>query len=319
MSEENEFEVSGEVEAVKSSEPDKGAGKETDLQVEVIDDTPPEDKNRPRRTGEPDLPNEDEVSQYSDKVRKRISKLKYEFHAGRRAKEELERQQQALVDYVKRRDNENAQLRRALHSGQALIADQMETRVQTELQIAQKLLKEAVEMGDVDKQVEAHKSIARLTVEADKVKGFRPVQMEAPPEPEEPQYVPQTPPPQPDQKTLAWAKKNTWFGRDREMTDFARHVHDRLVVFDRVDPKTDEYWDKLDKELRKRYPHIASEEDDEDSRTPPQKQSVVVAPVKRSTTPPRKVQLSASEVAIAKRLGLTIEQYAAEKLRSMNG
>lgn len=317
MSDENDFEIDNEV--VGTPEPDKGAGKETELQVEVIDDTPPEDKNRPRRAGEPDLPNEDEVAQYSDKVKKRISKLKYEFHEERRAKEELERQQQALVDYVKRREQENNQLRKALQSGQVLIADQMETRVQSELQIAQRMLKEAVEMGDVDKQVEAHKSIARLTLEADKVKGFRPVQMEEPPEVEPPQYVPQTPPPKPDAKTVAWARKNTWFGRDREMTDFARHVHDRLVVFDRVDPKTDEYWDKLDSEIRKRYPHVASEEDFEDNATPRQKQSVVVAPVKRNTTPPRKVQLSASEVAIAKRLGLSIEQYAAEKLRSMNG
>ena len=317
MSDENEFEIDNEV--VGTPESDESAGKEVDLQVEVIDDTPPEDKNRPRRTGDPDLPNDDEVAQYSDKVKKRISKLKYEFHDERRAKEELERQQQALVDYVKRRDNENAQLRRALQSGQALIADQMETRVQSELQIAQRMLKEAVELGDVDKQVEAHKSIARLTLEADKVKGFRPVQMEEPPEPEPPQYVPQTPPPKPDERTVAWARKNTWFGRDREMTDFARHVHDRLVVFDRVDPKTEEYWEKLDKEIRKRYPHIASDEDYEDSRVPQQRQSVVVAPVKRNVTPPRKVQLSASEVAIAKRLGLSIEQYAAEKLRSMNG
>jgi hypothetical protein len=318
MSEENEIEVGGEVDAVHSPEPDKSAGKETELQVEVVDDTPPEDKNRPRRAGEPDLPSEDEVAQYSDKVKKRISKLKYEFHEERRAKEELERQQQALVDYVKRRDAENLQLKKALQSGQSLIADQMETRVQTELEIAQRLLKEGVELGDIDKQVEAHKRIARLTVEADKVKNFRPVQIEEP-EYEQPRYEPQTPPPQPDQKTLSWARKNTWFGRDREMTDYARHIHDRLVVFDRVDPKTDEYWEKLDKEIRKRYPHMASEDDEEDSKTPPQKQSVVVAPVKRNTTPPRKVQLSASEVAIAKRLGLTIEQYAAEKLRSVNG
>jgi hypothetical protein len=102
------------------------------------------------------------------------------------------------------------------------------------------------------------------------------------------------------------------------MTDYARHIHDRLVVFDRIDPATEEYWDRLDTEIRKRYPHVAPDED-EDSRVPKQKQSVVVAPVKRNSTPPRKIQLSASEVAIAKRLGLTIEQYAAEKLRSMNG
>lgn len=304
-------------EAVEESGADKGAASD-DLQIEVVDDTPVEDKGRPRRAGEPDLPDEDEVSQYSDKVKKRISKLKYEFHEERRAKEELERQQQALADYAKRVISENSNLKKALQSGQSIIADQMENRVSSDLEIAKRKLREAVELGDIDKQVEAHKDIARLTFEADKVKSFRPVQFEEPEE-DVPEYVPQTPPPQPDDKTMAWARKNTWFGRDREMTDYARHIHDRLVVFDRVDPKTDDYWNKLDNELRKRYPHLSSGEEIEDSKAPQQKQSPVVAPVKRSSTPPRKVQLSASEVAIAKRLGLTIEQYAAEKLRSMNG
>lgn len=306
-----------EIEAV-SPEDDKVASTETDLQVEIVDDTPPEDKNRPRRAGEPDLPDEDEVAQYSDKVKKRISKLKYEYHEERRAKEELERQQAALADYAKRMIAENANLKKALHSGQSIIADQMQSRVETELEIAKRRLREAVELGDIDKQVEAHKDLARLTVEADKVRGFRPVEF-AETEPEAPQYQPQTPPPQPDARTMAWAKKNTWFGRDREMTDYARHIHDRLVVFERIDPSTEEYWNALDREVRKRYPHIASDEDEPDSKPTQQKQSVVVAPVKRNTTPPRKIQLSASEVAIAKRLGLTIEQYAAEKLRSMNG
>lgn len=312
MTEDNE-----DFEAVEVSGADKSAASD-DLQIEVVDDTPAEDKGRPRRTGEPDLPEEDEVSQYSDKVKKRISKLKYEFHEERRAKEELERQQQALADYAKRVISENANLKKALQSGQSIIADQIETRVSSELEIAKRKLKEAVELGDIDKQVEAHKDIARLTFEADKVKSFRPMQIEETEE-DVPEYVPQTPPPQPDDKTMAWARKNTWFGRDREMTDYARHIHDRLVVFDRVDPKTDEYWSRLDTELRKRYPHLSSGEEIEDSKAPQQKQSPVVAPVKRSSTPPRKVQLSASEVAIAKRLGLTIEQYAAEKLRSMNG
>lgn len=310
-------EIDGDIEAV-SPEADKSAVAETDLQVEVIDDTPPEDKNRPRRAGEPDLPDEDEVAQYSDKVKKRISKLKYEYHEERRAKEELERQQAALADYAKRMIAENANLKKALHSGQSIIADQMQSRVETEFENAKRRLKEAVELGDIDKQVEAHKDLARLTVEADKVRGFRPVEF-AETEPEAPQYQPQTPPPQPDARTMAWAKKNTWFGRDREMTDYARHIHDRLVVFERIDPSTEEYWNALDREVRKRYPHIASDEDEPDSKPTQQKQSVVVAPVKRNTTPPRKIQLSASEVAIAKRLGLTIEQYAAEKLRSMNG
>lgn len=309
----------GSVEADVPLDADKSAVSEADLQVEVVDDTPPEDKNRPRRTGQPDIPDDDEVAQYSDKVKKRISKLKYEFHEERRRAEELERQQTALADFAKRVREENLHLKKALQSGQTIIADQMQVRVESEFENAKRRLREAVELGDIDKQVDAQKDIAKLTVEAEKVRSFRPVDIQEPePEPE-PRYVQQTPPPQPDEKTVAWARKNTWFGRDREMTDFARHVHDRLVVFDRVDPKSDEYWNRLDGELRKRYPHIAEDADDQDSRPPQQKQSVVVAPVKRNSTPPRKVQLSASEVAIAKRLGLTIEQYAAEKLRSMNG
>lgn len=312
---EDEFESGDIVDAVETRQPDESA--ESEFQVEVLDDTPAEDKNRPRRTGEPDIPADDEVAQYSDKVKKRISKLKYEFHEERRAKEELERQQAALADYAKKVISENSNLKKALQSGQSIIADQMQSRVETQLEITKRQLKEAVELGDIDKQVEAHKDIARLTLEADKVRGFRPIEVEETPDPEFPQYVQQTPAPQPDNRTISWAKKNTWFGRDREMTDFARHVHDRLVVFDRIDPKTDEYWNQLDREIQKRYPHIANDADEADSRAPQQRQSVVVAPVKRNSTPPRKVQLSSSEVAIAKRLGLTIEQYAAEKLRSM--
>lgn len=298
---------------------DESAVEEGDLQVEVVDDTPPEDKNRPRRTGAPDLGDEDEVAQYSEKVKKRISKLKYEFHEERRRAEDLERQQAALADFAKRAHAENQQLKKALQSGQTIIADQMQNRVESEFENAKRRFRDAVENGDIDKQVEAQRDIARLTVEADKVKSFRPVEIQETEFEPEPRYEQQTPPPKPDAKTMAWAKKNTWFGRDREMTDFARHVHDRLVVFDRVAPTTDEYWEKLDGEMRKRYPHIAEDADEEEARAPQPKQSVVVAPVKRNSTPPRKVQLSASEVTIAKRLGLTIEQYAAEKLRSMNG
>lgn len=308
-----------DIEIGKSSSADESAVGEDNLQVEVIDDTPPEDKNRPRRTGEPDIPNEDEVAQYSEKVKKRISKLKYEYHEERRRAEELERQQQALADFAKKVREENLHLKKALQSGQTIIADQMQTRVESEFENAKRRLREAVELGDIDKQVDAQRDIARLTVEADKVRSFRPIEIQEPEAEPEPRYEQQTPPPKPDAKTMAWAKKNTWFGRDREMTDFARHIHDRLVVFDRVSPATDEYWEKLDGEMRKRYPHIAEDADEEDVRAPQPKQSVVVAPVKRNSTPPRKVQLSASEVAIAKRLGLTIEQYAAEKLRSMNG
>ncbi len=291
---------------------DKSAD-EDKLQIEVIDDTPSEDKNRPKRTGEPDIPDEDEVAAYSDKVKKRISKLKYEFHEERRKAEELERQQTALADYTKRTIAENAQLKKALQSGQSIIADQMKGRVESQLETTKRQYKEAVELGDIDKQIAAQENLARLTVEADKVRGFRPAEIDE--QEEAPAYTPPAPQvPKPDEKTITWAKKNTWFGRDQLLTDYARHIHDRLVVFDRVDPTTDEYWTKLDGEMKKRFPH-AFDDGDEEVQPSQRQQSNVVAPVKRNSTAPRRVQLSASEVAIAKRLGLTIEQYAAEKIR----
>lgn len=102
------------------------------------------------------------------------------------------------------------------------------------------------------------------------------------------------------------------------MTAYARHVHDRLVVFDHVDPNSDVYWSKLDAEMRLRFPQVLGGDEDESEEediAPAPRRSNVVAPVRRSGSAPRKVQLTATEVAIAKRLGLTLEQYAKEKLK----
>jgi hypothetical protein len=139
---------------------------------------------------------------------------------------------------------------------------------------------------------------------------------------QQPAYQPVVSPPT-DPKAVDWAKKNNWFGRDRLMTDYAKHIHDRIVVFDRIDPRTDEYWQTLDGEMRKRFPEMFDDpgEDSRSERPVRQQTSNVVAPASRSTAakPRTQVKLTATEVALAKRLGLTVEQYAAEKMRSSNG
>lgn len=281
-------------------------GEEDDLDVEVVDDEPEVAESEPEGDDE-------ELASYSKNVKKRIAQLTYKAREAERERERLERQQAALAEYTKRTMSENQALKKALNNGQTLIADQLKNRVQSDIALAEKKLKEAVELGDVDKQVAAQREIARLAVEQSKAEAFKPVRVEEV-APELPEIEPRQPTPSP--RAQEWHKRNRWFGQDQTMTAYARHVHDRLVVFDHVDPNSDVYWSKLDEEMQKRFPQVlGGDEDDEEEIAPPPRRSNVVAPVKRSGSAPRKVQLTATEVAIARRLGLTLEQYAKEKLK----
>lgn len=280
---------------------------DNELDIEVVDDEPEEAKAEPEQ-------DEEELASYSRNVQKRIKKLTYEAREAQREREKLAREQAALAEYTKRTMAENQALKRALNNGQTIIADQLKNRVNSELTLAEKKLKEAMELGDFDGQVKAQKDIARLTIEATKAESFKPAVVN-----EEPPELPriEEPRPQPSPRAVEWHKRNRWFGQDQTMTQYARHVHDRLVVFDHVDPNSEKYWAKLDEEMQRRFPHVLGGTDEEDGEddAPPPRRANVVAPVRRSATPPRKIQLSSTEVAIAKRLGLTLEQYAKEKLK----
>lgn len=283
-------------------------GGESDLELEIVNDEPEVTESEPEGDDE-------ELASYSKNVKKRIAQLTYKAREAERERERLERQQAALADYTKRTMAENQALKKALNNGQTLIADQLKNRVNSDIALAEKKLKEAVELGDVEKQVAAQKEIARLAVEQSKAESFKPVRVEEV-APELPEIEPRQPSPSP--RAQEWHRRNRWFGQDQTMTAYARHVHDRLVVFDHVDPNSDVYWSKLDAEMRLRFPQVLGGDEDESEEediAPAPRRSNVVAPVRRSGSAPRKVQLTATEVAIAKRLGLTLEQYAKEKLK----
>jgi hypothetical protein len=284
-------------------------GADSDLELEIVNDEP---EASPEPEGD-----EEELASYSKNVKKRIAQLTFKAREAERERERLERQQAALADYTKRTMAENQALKKALNNGQSLMADQLKGRVTSDLALAEKKLKEAMELGDYDKQVAASKEIAKLAVEQSRAEAFKPVRVEET-APELPEIEPRQPTPSP--RAADWHRKNRWFGQDQTMTAYARHVHDRLVVFDHIDPNSDSYWSKLDQEMQKRFPQVLGGEDDdgdyeEEEAAPAPRRSNVVAPVKRSGSAPRKVQLTATEVAIAKRLGLTLEQYAKEKLK----
>lgn len=296
---------------------------DSEMEIEIVDDTPEQDKGRPRRPEgkEPEIPEDDEIANYSEGVQKRIKKLRYEFHEERRAKEDANRQLNEAASLAKRLMEDKRRMEEALRKGEEILVENAKSRVESDLELARKKFKEAYDLGDADAIAAAQERLAELSVQKVSAVNYRPVYKQEE-EVRQPQYEPVVRPPT-DPKAVDWAKKNTWFGRDQLMTDYAKHLHDRIVVFDRVDPRTEEYWQTLDGEMRKRFPEMFDDpvDDGRSERQSRQQTSNVVAPASRSTAakPRKQVKLTATEVALAKRLGLTVEQYAAEKMRSTNG
>lgn len=299
----------------------------SDLDIEIVDDTPEHDRGRPRRPegATPEIPGDDEIANYSEGVQKRIKKLKFEYHEERRAKEEASRQLDEATSLARRLMDEKRRMEEALRKGEEILVESAKSKVDVELDLARKKFKEAYESGDADAIAASQERIASLSVQKASAESYRPVYNRVEQQPQQQQqqaYEPVVRPPT-DPKALDWAKRNTWFGRDQMMTNYAKHIHDRIVVFDGVDPRSEEYWQTIDGEIRKRFPEMFDDSGD-DSRQPQssrQQASNVVAPASRSSAakPRKQVKLTATEVSLAKRLGLTVEQYAAEKMRSTNG
>jgi hypothetical protein len=299
----------------------------SDMDIEIIDDTPEQDKGRPRRPegATPEIPGDDEIANYSEGVQKRIKKLKFEYHEERRAKEEASRQLDEATGLARRLMEDKRRMEEALRKGEEILVESAKSKVDAELDLARKKFKDAYEAGDADAIAASQERLANLSVQKASAESYRPVYNRGEGQQQQPQqqaYEPVVRQPT-DPKALDWAKRNTWFGRDQMMTNYAKHIHDRIVVFDGVDPRTEEYWQTIDGEIRKRFPEMFddSENDSRQAQSNRQQASNVVAPASRSSAakPRKQVKLTATEVSLAKRLGLTVEQYAAEKMRSTNG
>lgn len=293
----------------------------SEVEIEIVDDTPEQDRGRPRRPEgkEPEIPEDDEIANYSEGVQKRIKKLRYEFHEERRAKEEAARQLNEATAFAKRLMDEKKRMEEALRKGEEILVENAKSKVESDLELARKKFKDAYDAGDADGIAAAQERIAELSVQKVSAVNYRPVyKEEVETQRIQPGYDPVVRPPT-DPRAVDWAKKNTWFGRDQLMTDYAKHIHDRIVVFDRIDPRSEDYWQTLDGEMRKRFPEMFDDpvEDSRSERQVRQQTSNVVAPASRSTAakPRKQVKLTATEVSLAKRLGLTVEQYAAEKMK----
>lgn len=277
------------------------------LEVEIVDDTPEQDRGRPRRADdkEPEIPEDDELANYSENVQSRIKKLRFEYHEERRRKEEAERIREEAITRAKNLYEENQKLKETLTKGESMLIDQAKTRIDSEINQAKVAYRNAYESGDTDAILEAQEKLTALQTEKYKVSDYKPVEYKPEPEPE---FFKQTPRvPEPDAKAKAWAERNTWFQQDPEMTAYAFGVHEKLVK-NGIDPTSDEYYAQIDENIRKRFPENFG---DSHQRKP----STVVAPAGRSSKSPRKITLTQTQVALAKRLGLSPEQYAAQLLK----
>jgi hypothetical protein len=290
---------------------------EDELEIEVQDDTPPEDRDKPRRPEgtEPDLPSEDELEKYSDSVKKRINKLTFEFHEERRRKEESERLREEAIKFAEAQRKEADELRKRLSEGQTAVVQQAKSRAETQFEQAKADFKRAYEAGDADALVAAQVKMASLQTELDRLTHYRPAPTPTPapsaavrPESSPPQVQ------QPPARALEWAKANPWFQKDPEMTALALGVHERLVRSG-VDPTSETYYTELDSAMRSRFPE---QFDAPEPRPQARQAGTVVAPAARATATPRKVSLTQSQVALAKRLGVPLKEYAAQVMKEQN-
>ena len=309
-------------------DPDKKAKvqeEEDKFEIEIEDDVPPEDRGRkPMKEPVEDI-SEDELSSYDEKVQARMKKFTRGYHDERRAKESALREREAAETYARQVIEENKRLQQQLASGSKVLIEQSQSSAAIELDSAKKRYKEAYEAADVDALADAQAEIAKATLRMNKASGMKPIEVDerefTPTQPEQPKL---------DPRTKKWIDRNSdWWGQDEEMTMTAMGIDKKLQREYGADyVGTEEYFQTIDKTMRKRFPeHFESDQSYEEDDPPPKKRTSKpddedfepptrankyvspVAPATRST-PPNRIRLKASEAAIARRLGVPIEEYA---------
>ena len=289
------------------------------IEIEVYDDTPKADRNR-KPSEPPEDVTEEELEDYSEKVRKRIQHFSKGYHDERRAKEAAFREKQELEALTKNLVEENKKLKGNVNKNQTALLEQAKKTATAELAQVKKAYKEAHESGDSDALVLAQESLTNVKIKTDKLNNFKIPPLQGEQTPVQPGVASQpTPEPVADARAVEWAKKNTWFGSDDEMTSLALGLHNKLAK-QGVDLQSDEYYEAIDTRMRQVFPDNFEEIPEQEAEKP-KRQANVVAPATRSTAP-KKVKLSRTQIALAKRLGLTPEQYARQvalDMRKENG
>ena len=314
--EQTEFEFPDEAEA----NPRKGgavveAEAEEKPEIEVVDDTPEEDRNRKPMTQPPEEVTEEELAKYDRSVQSRIKQFTKGYHEERRAKEAALREREEAIKLAQSIVEENKKLKGTLSQGQTALLEQAKKNVDNEVAQARAKYKAAYEAGDSDGLVEAQEELTAAKMKAERVQNFKPAPLqESETEVQIAHQANQAP--KADPALTEWTERNSWFGPNKRMTAYALGVHEDLVA-EGIPAGSKEYYRRIDAEMQERFSDVFGSKKTEDADTPPAKKTNVVAPATRSTAP-RKVVLTKSQVEIAKRLGVPLELYArkvAEEMR----
>jgi len=286
---------------------------EKDVEIEVIDDTPKEDQGK-KQSKPPDEITDEELENYSEKTRKRLKHFSKGFHDQRRLAESAQREKEEALRIAQQLVEENKQLKGAVNENQKVLLEQAKKEVTGEINVAKYRYKQAYEAGDPDAIIKAQEDLTSAKIKADKINNYVLPPLQASESNVERQII--APQNVVDSRALDWQKNNPWFGPDDEMTSFALGLHQKLVK-QGVSPQSDEYYEKINSRMHQVFPDNF---EGADEPAEPRRRNVV-APVTRSVAP-RKITLTKTQVALAKRLGLPLELYAkqvAEDMRKQNG
>ena len=316
-----QYKFPDELDDEKTSQVNVSVEDDGDVEVEVIDDTPIQDRGRKPLDREVEDPTDDEIETYSDKVKGRIKELTHARHDERRAKESTMREKQELERLTQQLIDENKKLKQYVSTGSEQYGTMAKTAAEAELEKARRQYKDAQEAFDTDAIIAAQEALTDAKWKLEQAKSFRPPPLQTEEyDVQTRQSAPEQA--QPDEKTLRWQAKNQWFGSNgfEEVTSFALGLHQKLVN-NGVDPRTDEYFEQINARVKSKFPEVfGGTEDKPRSGDSPRRPAAVAAPATRSSGA-KKVQLTQTQVALAKKFGLTPQQYAAQvaKLESQNG
>jgi len=312
--EKTEFEFPDEAE-VNARKGGKVVAPESDEpEIEVVDDTPPEDRGRKPMTDPPKEVTDDELSKYDESVQKRIKHFTKGYHDERRAKEAAEREKEEALRFAQSLAEENKKLKGSVNQNQTALIEQAKKVVANELETAKRQYKEAYEAGDSDALVNAQEALTSAKMKAEKVNNFRPAPLQEEKTDVQTNYQPQPAAPV-DEKLLAWQDQNQWFGSNKRMTAYALGLHEDLVG-EGIPAGSEEYYRRINTDMRERFADQFGADEPADAK-PQRTKSNNVAPATRSTAP-RKIVLTQTQVNLAKRLGVPLELYArkvAEEMR----
>jgi len=291
---------------------------EEEIEIEIVDDTPIQDRGRPALNKEVEDPSDEEINSYSKNVQERIKELTHARHDERRRAEAALRERQEYERLAQQLIEENKSLKKSVNVGQEAFVTSAKEKAEADLVLARRQYKEAQEAFDTDAIIAAQEALTDAKMRAEQVKNYRvpPLQEER----NEVQIQPrQAQAVQPDEKSLRWQAKNQWFGSQgfEEVTSYALGLHQKLVNGG-IDPRSDDYYEQINARVHSKFPEVFGEPERKSVEV--KRPSSVVAPASRSTGV-RKVQLTPTQAALVKRFNLDPKKYYAEvqKLENQNG